>query len=142
MHERYKYKQSNVLFIDSTCLLCDGFARRIIANLKPESNLRIASLNGEIFAELMTRVRPIDEDAMVYWKNGEANIGHAAVIALRSEVRIMYRTILSLIRLVPTSTRALVYRWVSRNRKIWFGSQDACSLQNPLNQDSWRYLDD
>lgn len=130
----------NVLFIDSTCVLCDGFATRLLSVLKGDSQLRVASLFGGLFANLARQEGPLDEDAMVYVKDGNMHIGPSAVIALRGEVRFAYWALISMIRLVPHPVRVVVYRWVAKNRKSWFGSQEFCSLQNADSPDSWRYL--
>lgn len=134
-------EHSKVLFIDSTCVLCDGFTTRLLSVLKGESQLRVASLHGDLFANLARQEEPLDEDAMVYWRDGNLYIGPSAVIALRGEVRFAYGALISMIRLVPHSLRVLVYRWVAKNRKTWFGSQEFCSLQSASSPNAWRYLD-
>lgn len=131
---------SNILFIDSTCVLCDRFTQKLVSFLAENSTLRIASLHGEQFQELVTAKQPVREDAIVYLKNRVAHIGEAAVIELRHEVRPSLRVILCLVQLVPKRLRAFAYQWVAKNRSQWFGSQDACSLQTASNPHSWRYV--
>lgn len=130
-----------ILFIDSTCVLCDGFATRLAGVLNPESSLRISSLHGDLFFRLVSRETPINEDAMILFKDNVLHIGPDAVIALRTEVTRPYAFFLSLLRLFPKGVLKEVYRWVASNRKRWFGSQEVCSLQARENPHSHLFID-
>lgn len=141
MNEFQPVSHGRILFIDSTCVLCDGFATRLVRVLNPESSLRISSLHGDLFLQLISHDTPISEDAMVLIKDNSVHLGPDAVIALRTEVRRPYALFLSLFRLVPKVVLRGVYRWVASNRKRWFGSQEVCSLQAKENPQSRWFIE-
>lgn len=98
MNQFQPVSPGRILFIDSTCVLCDGFATRLASALNPESSLRIASLHGDLFSRVVHSDMPVSEDAMVLFKDGAVHFGPEAVIAMRTEVRRPYGLFLSLER--------------------------------------------
>ena len=141
MNQREPVSPKRILFIDSSCVLCDGFATRLVGVLNPDSSLRISSLHGDLFFKLISHDTPISEDAMVLLKDNSVHLGPDAVIALHTEVRRPYALFLSLFRLVPKGVARGLYRWVASNRKRWFGSQEVCSLQAKENPQSRWFIE-
>lgn len=118
--------------------MCDGFGKWLSSRIREDSALRIAPINGKNFEELSFGSHFPDRDAIILLDGAVTKTGADAVLALGKELRFPWRALLQLLHLSPAWLREAGYSWVARNRKRFWGSQDACSLE--LRRDS-RFVD-
>jgi len=123
-----------ILFIDSTCVICDGFACWLLKRLKPSSLLHVSSLDSPVLLEYVESDVGEARDAVVLLMEGELVYGAKAVTRLNSEMKPLWGFLFRMVGIFPERLREGIYDWVAKNRKKIFGSQDFCSLK--LTQDS------
>lgn len=125
---RAREKDGPILFIDGECVLCHGFARRLM-RWDREGVIRLGVLQGETAKELGAAPPAGKEGSwsVVLWRDGEirmrsdASLG--ALVALGGAWRL-----LRVVLLVPRPLRDGVYAFVARNRYRWFGKRETCGL--------------
>ena len=119
--------EPKTLFVDSSCVFCDGFARWVLRNTKSTSSLRIAGIEPPVEAYLATR----DEkrDAIMLRRGHETDYGAAALLSLAPELKFSSALLVSCARLLPRSLRERAYDWFAARRKQLFGTQETCSLE-------------
>jgi predicted DCC family thiol-disulfide oxidoreductase YuxK len=122
-----------VLFIDSSCVFCDGFATWLIPRLLDESGLKIAPIGGNLFSVHASKNPVPSRDAIFLVSSGELVHGAKAVLGLAPEMRSPYPALALLARIVPAKISEAVYDLVSRRRKKIWGTQDSCSLELKAN---------
>jgi|AntAceMinimDraft_1070359.scaffolds.fasta_scaffold274203_1 predicted DCC family thiol-disulfide oxidoreductase YuxK len=122
-----------VLFIDSSCVFCDGFAIWLIPRLLEESRLKIAPIGGKLFSVHASENPAPSRDAIFLISSGELVHGAKAVLGLAPDMRSPYPVLASMARIVPAKIAEVVYDLVSRRRKKIWGTQDSCSLELKAN---------
>jgi predicted DCC family thiol-disulfide oxidoreductase YuxK len=132
-----------VLF-DGRCGLCDGAVRWLIRHDR-RAALSFAPLEGAVAAAVRRRhpdLPPGDETFVLV----EAPEGTGERVRVRSDAALAALSRLgggwrlaSGLRVVPPFLRDAIYRWVARNRTIWFGRLDACRMPTP--EERGRFLE-
>ena len=126
-----------ILFIDSTCVMCDGLTRWLVGRLKPSSGLKISTLSSPIVEEYGFQYEILQRDAIMLFADGERFFGAEAVKHVSSEMIQPWRFLLAIVNVAPSRLRESMYDWVAKNRKRVFGTQEACSLEL---RDSYRFI--
>jgi predicted DCC family thiol-disulfide oxidoreductase YuxK len=119
-----------VLF-DGYCGLCDGLVRWLVAHDR-HRRLRYGPLQGRAAAEIRDRhpeLPGVEETFVLVEAPGKAaeriRVRSDAALALLTRLGGLWRLVAAL-RLVPAPLRDLIYAWVARRRRRWFGTLDRC----------------
>lgn len=118
-----------ILFIDSTCVLCDGFAKWLLGRVRPESNLYISSLSSDMLGQISHDQAVGARDAVLLLTEGRLESGAAAVLGLGPELERPWPLVLKVLDFLPAWLKEAAYDWLAARRKFFFGSQDSCSLE-------------
>jgi predicted DCC family thiol-disulfide oxidoreductase YuxK len=147
-----------ILLYDGVCGLCNRFVQFTLRHDR-KAVFRFANLQSSLAARFLTRHHrdpTVLETVYVVVNPVMANRGSApsnlsdsdselllsrseAVIFILNELGGVWRTVGSLVRLMPRFIRDFGYNFVARHRYRIFGRHDACPLPSP--QDRHRFLD-
>ncbi len=120
-----------VLF-DGVCNLCNGAIQFMIRHDKDDT-FRYAALQSDIGKKLMMQ-RNIDTekvDSIILIEPGVAYYNKSdAALQIGKHLK-GYRTISSLLHLIPSGLRNIVYDFIARNRYKWYGKKEACMIPTP-----------
>lgn len=121
-----------IVIYDGECLMCSS-AMRFILDKEIASDLLFTTLDSHYFD---SQIRPhfFDNnpvpDSVMYIDKGHLSIESDAALGIANRLRAPYKYIVVL-RIVPKGLRDLLYRWIAKNRKKWFGTQESCELLHP-----------
>ncbi|SDE29903.1 Predicted thiol-disulfide oxidoreductase YuxK, DCC family [Pricia antarctica] len=117
-----------VLF-DGVCNLCNGAIQFMIKHDKEDTFL-YAALQSDIGKKLIAE-RNIDTekvDSILLIEPGVAYYDKSdAALQIGKQLR-GYRTISSILYLIPSGLRNIVYDFIARNRYNWYGKREACMI--------------
>ena len=127
-----KENEHKIVLFDGICNLCNSSVQFIIKR-DTEDIFRFASLQGEVGQKLISE-RAIDiskvdsiiliEPTVAYYTKSDA--------ALKIGQHLKgYRTISTVLNLIPSALRNIVYDFVARNRYKWYGKRDECMVPTP-----------
>lgn len=118
-----------VLFIDSHCVLCDGFARWVLRRTRASSPLKISELSAlqEMGGQSDSGLG--ERDAIVLKTRNQTLYGAEALIALAAELDWFGALSGRALQMLPTVLRERVYDRVAAMRSRVFGRQQYCSLE-------------
>lgn len=123
-----------VLLFDGECNLCSATVRFVLERDCRE-RLKFASLQSEVGLTLLAKAgMPSDPDdageqTLVLIEGDRAWVRSAGALRVASMLCGAW-PLLGIFRIVPAPLRDLVYRWVARNRFLWFGRRDACYVSS------------
>ncbi|MEN1680262.1 MAG: DCC1-like thiol-disulfide oxidoreductase family protein [Planctomycetota bacterium] len=116
-----------VIFFDGDCGLCSRFVRFFVA-IDRRGVFRLAPLQGETAALCgVTPTGSIERWSVVLWDAGQTWEHSTAVLRSVGRLGGVWR-LAGLLRLVPRPIRDGIYRFVARNRRRWFGTDDVCQM--------------
>ncbi|MBM1107224.1 thiol-disulfide oxidoreductase DCC family protein [Aurantibacter crassamenti] len=121
-----------IVLFDGVCNLCNSTIQRII---KGDENdiFRFAALQSEVGKKLISE-RNIDTatiDSIILIEPGVAfYVKSDAALQIGKNLK-GYRTISSVLNLIPSGLRDIVYDFVARNRYKWYGKKDQCMIPTP-----------
>ena len=121
-----------IILFDGVCNLCNGFIQFVIKHDKADI-FRYASLQSDI-GQRLTAERKIDTktiDSVILISPGIAYyVKSDAALQIGKHLK-GYRTISSVINLIPKGLRNIVYDFIARNRYNWYGKKDQCMIPTP-----------
>lgn len=117
--------------MDAHCSLCAKGAAWI-ARHDTRQEFTIIPMQSEIGSALMHHygLDPSDPVSWLYIEDGYAYSSLDAVIRAGRRLGGIWNGLLFL-RILPSSVRDMLYRWVARNRYQWFGRNAMCDLLDP-----------
>lgn len=118
-----------IVFIDSECVMCDGFAKWLIPRLNQDSELLISPIGGSLFNEKLSDDSRAQRDAILLLSEAEVKSGFSAVLDLASHLNPRWKWPLRSLRFLPTWLGETLYDLVARHRKSIWGRQTSCSLE-------------
>ncbi|MDB4292513.1 thiol-disulfide oxidoreductase DCC family protein [Maribacter sp.] len=125
-------EHKKIILFDGVCNLCNSSVQFVIKHDK-EDLFRYAALQSEIGKQLLSE-RHIDTnniDSIILIAPGVAYyVKSDAALQIGKHLK-GYRTISSILYLIPKGLRNIVYDLIARYRYAWFGKQDACMLPTP-----------
>lgn len=128
-------ENSDVIFFDGVCNLCNAFVDFVI---RRNSAYRFASLQGKTAAETLPPEMIRDLPSVVLQSgDGIFTESTAALKVLKNLGGLWF--LVSIFLLVPEFLRDPIYRFIGRHRYSWFGRRDTCRLPSP--DERSRFLD-
>jgi len=121
-----------IVLFDGVCNLCNNAIQHIIK--RDEKDLfRFASLQSEIGIKLVSE-RNIDTskiDSIILIEPGIAYyVRSTAALKIWQHLK-GYRTLSTVLNLIPSGLRNIVYDFIARNRYKWYGKKDQCMIPTP-----------
>ncbi|MGE6226319.1 thiol-disulfide oxidoreductase DCC family protein [Paenibacillus chitinolyticus] len=121
-------KDSVILLIDGSCILCHGITRFVIRR-DPSRRFRFAAIQSEAGGRLLKTqgLAAGDPDTFVLIQDGRAYTKSAAALRVFRSMPGFW-PVLGLAAIVPVSVRDRVYAWIAQGRYRWFGRRENCLL--------------
>ena len=129
-----------ILLFDGHCNLCNAWVKFIV-NRDPLGKIRFASLQSKAGRRLLEEHK-IDEnyiESLVFFEEERFSVSSNAALRTLSYLDSWQKHLIFL-AVVPRSLRDLVYRFIARNRYMWFGRRKQCMV--PTAELSQRFLSD
>ena len=121
-----------IILFDGVCNLCNRSIQFVIKRDKADL-FRYAALQSDIGQKLLSE-RNIDTktiDSIILIDPGVAYyVKSDAALQIGKHLK-GYRTLSSLLNLIPSKLRNIVYDFVARNRYKWYGRKDQCMVPTP-----------
>ena len=135
------FENSNVIFFDGYCFLCNRIVDFLISKDRNQL-LQFASIQSEFASNMFSSQQMfILEDqklsTVVFLQKGKIKTKSEAVIAIISTFGGVYR-LANVFHLIPRSFRDFLYMFVANRRYRWFGKRDFCRM--PTDEDLGRLI--
>lgn len=125
-------ENKKIILFDGVCNLCNGAIQFIIKNDRNDV-FRYAPLQSDIGRKLLAE-RQLDTkaiDSIVLIEPGVAYyIKSDAALQIGKHLK-GYRTISSILLLIPSPLSNIVYDFIARNRYHWYGKKQECMIPTP-----------
>lgn len=120
-----------VILFDGVCDLCNGFVRFVI-DRDPQLRFRFGTLQSSGARRLMhgNDAIPSDMRTVVYLRNGKVLTRSTGALYILKDLGRGW-SVFSVLLIVPTPIRDLVYRIIARYRYRWFGKRTQCMIPSP-----------
>jgi predicted DCC family thiol-disulfide oxidoreductase YuxK len=118
---------SEVVFFDGVCNLCNAFVNFLMAR---STRLLFASLQGKTAAETLPKEMIDGLSSIVFYDHGRIYTESSAALRILTRLGGLYK-LLGVFLIVPRFFRDAVYRFVASHRYSWFGKRDICRLPTP-----------
>lgn len=119
----------NVIFFDGHCNLCNRFVDFLIKRDRKRV-LKFAPLQGRTAEAKLPLEYRQKLGTIVYDQNGEFHVRSTAALKILISLGGLW-TLVGIFFVIPRFVRDLVYRWIAKNRYLWFGRRDTCRLPTP-----------
>ncbi len=119
----------NVIYFDGHCNLCNRFVDYLIRR-DEHHKLRFAPLQGTTSAARVPQEHRERLGTIVFEHEGKFYIRSTAAILILAELGGIY-ALAKILLMIPKFLRDLVYRYIAKNRYLWFGRRDTCRLPLP-----------
>ena len=123
---------ARIIYFDGHCNLCNRFVDFLISR-DAKHILRFAPLQGSTAERHLPQEYRERLGTVVLERDGRFYVRSTAAILAVVELGGIYR-LMKVFLLVPRFIRDAVYRYVAKNRYLWFGRRDTCRLPNPEEQ--------
>ena len=135
------FENSNVIFFDGYCFLCNRIVDFLISKDRNQL-LQFASIQSEFASKMFSSQQMfILEDqkfsTVVFLQKGKIKTKSEAVIAIISTFGGVYR-LANVFHVIPRSFRDFLYMFVANRRYRWFGKRDFCRM--PTDEDLGRLI--
>ena len=135
------FENSNVIFFDGYCFLCNRIVDFLISKDRNQL-LQFASIQSEFGSNMFSSQQMfILEDqkfsTVVFLQKGKIKTKSEAVIAIISTFGGVYR-LANVFHVIPRSFRDFLYMFVANRRYRWFGKRDFCRM--PADEDLGRLI--
>ncbi|MFD1735092.1 thiol-disulfide oxidoreductase DCC family protein [Bacillus salitolerans] len=120
-----------IVLFDGVCNLCNGAVQFLLKHDKKEK-LRFASLQSPKGQELLQsfHLPTADFNSFVLIKNEKYYVKSNAALQICKELGGLY-SLLTILWIIPSPIRNVLYDGIARNRYKWFGKKDQCMLPTP-----------
>ena len=115
-----------IVFFDGYCYLCNQLVDFGI-RFGQDSNLKWASLQGQTAAKLLPASLYKNTKTLVFYHRGDCSIEAHAAFAILGRLKRPWRA-LALLRFLPQSWTAFLYRLISRHRYRLWGRRKQCRV--------------
>ena len=121
-------KHTHIILFDGICNLCNSSVLFIIKR-DPKALFSFATLQNKTAQDLLDKhqLNHRDMDSLVYIKEGRPYHQSTAALHICKQLKGLWPLLYGFI-LIPKGLRDPIYRWIARNRYIWFGKKEECML--------------
>lgn len=122
-----------IIFFDGVCHLCNTFVNFLIRADKKRL-FKYAPLQGTTAS---THLSPQDRahlESVIVWIDGATLYRSQAVLTVLIQLGGPY-SILSVLKILPSSWLDFGYQMVARHRYEWFGKKEFCRIPTPSERD-------
>ena len=123
---------ARIIYFDGHCNLCNRFVDFLISR-DAKHILKFAPLQGSTAEQRLPQEYRERLGTVVLERDGRFYVRSTAAILAVVELGGIYR-LMNVFLLVPRFIRDAVYRYVAKNRYLWFGRRDTCRLPTPEEQ--------
>jgi len=125
----------NVIYFDGHCNLCNRFVDFLIRRDKLHI-LRFAPLQGQTAAQQLPAEFREKLGTIVYAQGAQFHVRSTAALLILASLGGVW-TLAKILLIIPRPLRDLVYRWIAKNRYLWFGRRDTCRLPSPQEKEQF-----
>lgn len=120
--------QNVIVLFDGVCNLCNGFINWII-DRDPKKKLVFASLQSEKAKEQLNTFGfdTLYLNSIVVIKNGKIYKNSGAVLEIALTLGTPYSLVYAFV-IIPPFLRDWIYKFIAKNRYMWFGVSDSCRI--------------
>lgn len=120
--------QNVIVLFDGVCNLCNGFINWII-DRDPKKKLVFASLQSEKAKEQLNTFGfdTLYLNSIVVIKNGKIYKNSGAVLEIALTLGTPYSLVYAFV-IIPPFLRVWIYKFIAKNRYMWFGVSDSCRI--------------
>lgn len=128
------YSNKKIIFFDGVCNLCNGFIDFTIKRNK-NKDIYYCSLQSEKAKEILAHKNIIIKDneySTIYFLDGNSLYNKSsAILQVLKSLSKVYRLIGSICLIFPKFIRDSIYKFIAKNRYIFFGKKESCRLPLP-----------
>ena len=130
---------TNLVFIDGACNLCNGWVKFIHKRDKKKI-FRYASLQSNIAKEILKKnnYNYSEISTIILIKNNKDYTKSTAIIEILRSLKSPYKLLL-ITYIIPRIFRDSLYNFIAKRRYNWFGKKDNCLLPSEI--DEYIFLD-
>jgi predicted DCC family thiol-disulfide oxidoreductase YuxK len=129
----------DIVLFDGICNFCNAWVR-FIAVRDPRGVFRFASQQSATGQSLLSAHNtPADLSSIVLIESGRVYRNSTAVLRIARRMGGLWLLVYGFVA-VPAPIRDAIYRWFARNRYVWFGQADTCTI--PDREMRRRFLDE
>ncbi len=122
-------KSTPVLLFDGFCILCSGFARRLIKRVGKQ--VAVIPMQSETGQKLLKKHHQSDlPNEVIFISDNQLIKGVKALLALMKMSGGTWKIVGFILRIFPLKILEWFYRKIARNRFIWFGRRNSCYMGN------------
>jgi predicted DCC family thiol-disulfide oxidoreductase YuxK len=119
-----------IVLFDGVCNLCHASVTWMIEH-DPKGRLHFASLQSDFGKSLLAGLpSPPTADSIVLVDAAGTHVESDAALRTLAHLGLPW-SLASVARILPRALRDGVYRWIARNRYLWFGRQQVCIRPRP-----------
>lgn len=122
---------SSIIVFDGVCNLCSRWVRFLVPRDR-KGVFRFAAMQTETGGRLFAAhgLDPQDPVSFLFLDGGRAFTDSGAILRVLMRLGWPWRAA-AIGFAIPRPVRDALYRWVARNRYLWFGRQEACFAPPP-----------
>lgn len=126
-----------VVLFDGECNFCDRSVQFIIKR-DPKGHFKFASLQSDIGRELLKKHHATEDiDSFVLIEDNHYYFKSTAALRVCKNLKGGWK-ILSVLFIIPTNIRDILYGFIAKNRYKWFGKKESCRI--PSAEERNRFL--
>ncbi|WP_299888011.1 thiol-disulfide oxidoreductase DCC family protein [uncultured Lacinutrix sp.] len=122
--------KTNIVFFDGECAMCNGLVLFILEKDK-SLKMNFISLQTKKAEDLLLKNDIVINNKKIttiyYLSNGKIKSHSDAIISIFYDLGSLWKVFITL-KIIPKKIRDLVYRFISKNRYLFFGKQESCKL--------------
>lgn len=123
--------ENPILLFDGVCNLCSGAVQFIIEH-DTAAQFRFASLQSPFAQALLVQYHLADKkmDSVILIYQGKAYLYADAPLQVAMLLGGWWK-LAYVFKIIPSTLRNVIYKWIARNRYAWFGKKTACWIPTP-----------
>lgn len=129
-----KPQNTNIVFFDGVCNLCNGFIDFLITR-DHHKQLYYCSLQTDKAKEILgANAIEISADSLstiYFYSDGQIMQKSTAILKMLKKLSGGYRIMASVLLVIPRPVRDFMYMRIANNRYLFFGKKSTCRLPSP-----------
>ena len=118
---------SKTILFDGVCNYCNRMVNFVIRRDKKDK-FRFAALQSSVGGYLRNNYKvPEAVDSFIYVEDGKVYLYSTAALRVCRHLGGLWPLMMIFI-IVPKFIRDGIYKWVAKNRYVWFGKKDSCMV--------------